>query len=477
MSATIEETIRQLIGNRLITRTEADDALSQRPATVDQLLDVMERRQYLTSYQSGRVRRGELDGLVLGKYKLLYRNASGSFARVFRAASLVDDQMVALKLLRARWAREPVCVQNFRREANVCMRFQHPNIVPIYEVGEDRGHHFFTMEFVEGGNLRDFIRIRKKLSPLEGAKCLIDVCSGLQYALGLGVTHRDLKMTNVLMSSTGVAKLVDFGLAGDDAWSGRLDGDGEQRALEYAALERGSNAPRSDPRSDIFFAGAILYELVSGRPAWPRTRDREERKQFSRYVSVLPLAQVDRSIPPCLTKVVDRMMAVSPDARYQTPGEVVSDLERAAIEMGDEAPQRTTSRAAGNGNPDNKPTVLCVENRPRHQEVLRDYFGSRGYRFLLMTDLERARNRVASANPPDCLVVMAGSAGDAVEAATQARAIESQSGVPTFLVLSQRRASELEAAGILLDERRMLIQPVNLQKLRRRIDSVLTKPE
>lgn len=476
--SSIEETIRQLIGSGLVKREQVDDAMSARPPSVDALLDLMERRQYLTSYQSGRIRRGELADLVLGRYKLLYRNASGSFARVFRAASLTDNSMVALKLLRARWAKEPECVQNFRREANVCKRFDHLNIVPIYEVCEDRGRHFFTMEFVEGGNLRDFIRIRKKLSPQEGVKCLIDICSGLEYALGLGVTHRDLKMTNVLMSSKGVAKLVDFGLAGDDAWSGRLDGDGEQRALEYATLEKGSNAPRSDPRSDIFFSGAILYELISGRPAWPRTRSREERKQFSRYVNVQPLGTVDPTLPSCVTSVVDRMMAVSPDQRYQTPGEVVADLRHALIELGETPPPpavQATKKPKKNGKPQQKATVLCVEDRPKHQEVLRDYFGGRGYRLLLMTDFDRAAARVRSGNPPDCLVVMGGTVnGSASDAAEQVRQLESISKVPALLVLSRKRADELAQAGIEIDERRTLIQPVNLKRLRATIDKAVS---
>lgn len=479
MSAQLQDTIRELVSSGLVTREQTEEAMSARSSDLNTFLDQMERKQFLTSYQTGKIRKGSLRDLTLGHYKLLYRNASGSFARVFRAASMRDNTMVALKLLRARWAKDPEFVQNFYREASVCKRFDHLNIVPIYDVGEDNGRHYFTMEFVEGGNLRDFIRIRKKLAPVEGVRCLIDICSGLDYAIGLGVTHRDLKMSNVLMSSKGVAKLVDFGLAGDDSYNSHLEADMDHRALEYATLERGSNAPRNDPRSDIFFAGAIFYELVGGQAAWPSTRCREERKQFSRYFNVRPLSQVDPTIPKCVTDIISRMMEASPDSRYQTPGEAVADLRDALAEMGEATTRAGAGRKVAKPTSEaTKPTVLCVENRPKHQEVLREYFGTRGYRLLLMSDYERARTRLQSQDKPDCLVIMGATTnGDLREVFEDVREGETTTQVPSLMVLSKKRASELEAAGVMLDQRRVLVQPVNLKKLRLTIDkAVKAKP-
>src|SRR6218665_1389137 len=132
------------------------------------------------------------------------------------------------------------------------------------------------MEFVEGGNLRDFLKIRGKLAPAEACRFALDIARGLEYALKFGIAHRDLKSTNVLMSSTGVAKLIDFGLAADESLLNRAGTD-LQQALEYSTLEKGSGAPPNDPRSDLFFLGTILYEMVAGQEPYPRTRDREER--------------------------------------------------------------------------------------------------------------------------------------------------------------------------------------------------------
>jgi serine/threonine protein kinase len=309
-----------LLSTRLLSPSEwgqvEGDAVSGEG--VVEILQFLERRQLLTPLQTGRILKGETDGLVLGNYKLLYRNASGSFARVFRAATLDNKQVVALKLLRERWADDPRAVASFQREARICQKFVHPYIVPILDVGSQGRFHFFTMEFVEGGNLRDFLKIRHSVSPLEATRCMHQIFLGLEYALTQGATHRDLKLTNVLMSSSGVAKLVDFGLAGAESPTQVGASDDVQRALEYSSLERGTNAPRNDPRSDIFFAGSIYYELLSGESPWPRTADREERLQLSRYANVRPLNQVCPGLPPVVVNICQRMMELSPSARYQS---------------------------------------------------------------------------------------------------------------------------------------------------------------
>ncbi len=241
-----------LLTSRLLSLDDWNSIDEQIPrsTSLESMLQILERRQLLTPLQTGRIQKGETEGLVLGNYKLLYRNASGSFARVFRATSVDDGRVVALKLLRERWADDARTVASFEREARLCQKFLHPNIVPIYEIGNEGRFHFFTMEFVEGGNLRDFLKIRRTLSPPEATRCILQICQGLEYALKMGASHRDLKLTNVLMSSTGVAKLVDFGLAGAESPSQAGTSDEVQRALEYASLERGTNAPRNDPRSD-----------------------------------------------------------------------------------------------------------------------------------------------------------------------------------------------------------------------------------
>lgn len=410
--SSVDELAQALLHLRLVDPVVLNQCraeLGAAGASPEGLLRGLENRGLLTAYQIGKLSKGETDGLVLANYKLLYQNASGSFARVYRAATIPDGRMIGLKVLRSRWVKDPNVITQFRREAELCKKLRHRNIAPIYDVQNDGDAYFFTMEFVEGGNLRDFLRIRGRLSPVEATKCVLDLAEGLDYALRQGFTHRDLKLTNVLMSTSGVAKLIDFGLAGNDSLSGSKDGDGTQRAIEYATLEKGSGAPDDDPRSDLYFLGAIYYELLTGTPPYPPTRSREERKQFSRYSMIRPLREVDPSLPATVAEIVERLMKVNPYQRYQRPADVIVDLRRALSELGEPA----TGPAAAPRNEPSQPTVLCIESRTNYQDVLRDYLSKRGFRVLMLSDVRRALGRLKS-NPPDCLVLMAEPLGDEV---------------------------------------------------------------
>ena len=315
---------KRLVEGGLVTRDEFDHALVAVPhssRTVDRVVDELERRGDLTNFQAGLVKKGEIENLVVGGYTLLYRNASGSFARVYRAEG-PNGEGVALKVLRGRHSEDRAQIAQFKREALMAKRLRHPNVVPILDIGEDGDKYFFTMEFVEGGNLRDFLNIRGKLAPPEAVGIALDIAAGLAHAASLGVTHRDLKPTNVLFDLTGAAKLVDFGLGGDGA-----DGS-DLRAVEYSTLEKASRAPRDDPRSDLFFLGGILYELLTGEPPWPGTADKQERRRVDRYRDVRPIQDLDPDLPPAVVGVVVKLMSWNPAGRYQTAAEAEGALRR-----------------------------------------------------------------------------------------------------------------------------------------------------
>jgi serine/threonine protein kinase len=464
--------------------------------SADELMSALARRNALTAYQMGRIKKGETDGLRLGPYKLLYRNASGSFARVYRAASVEDGQIVGIKLLRQRWASDPRIVSLFRREGELGKRLKHRNIVPIYDVISESGKHYLTMEFVEGGNLRDFLKIRKKFSPAEATKYVIDMAEGLQYALNQGFTHRDLKLTNVLLSSQGVAKLVDFGLAGNDNALTPFEEEVD-RAVEYAALERGTHAPDNDPRTDLYFLGAIYYELLTGHPPYPPTRDRQERKRFSRYRNVRPPKSVDPNVPTAIEAIVMRLMHIDPDHRYQRPAEALGDLRGALAALrpsessssqpdagapyadeesllaDDTATSLTGSDTTGEDSGSfgsvqmqpPTPTILCVEHRGKHQDSLRNYFSKHGYRVLILADPQRALLRLKS-SPPDALVLI----GDAIGAELpkiyeSALAEARRRGTAVVVVLGKKKISGIDR---LADGPwgKILPQPVTLRDIR-----------
>lgn len=431
-------------------------------ATSESLLDQLGRQQLLTRFQIDRLQSDDTDGIVLGDCKLLYRVASGSFARFFRGEQVTTGRQVGVKVLRDRWSNDPDFVQLFRREGEIGKKLQHPNIVPIYEVGNEGRFHFLLMEFVEGGNLRDFLKIRKKIAPLESLKFMVDILKGLDYALRLGITHRDLKMTNVLMSSTGVAKLIDFGLAADESMLNRTEDGALQNALEYSTLEKNTGAPKNDPRSDLYFLGGILYELLTGVPPYVRTRDRDERKSFQRYRDIPPLNTLDANLPKPVTAIVDRLMAVAPTDRYQSPAETLGEVNRVMLNLGGNAREES-----------GKPTVLCLENRAKHQDFFRDYLSSRGYQVIIISDPQRALRRIEE-QPPECVLVLGETVGDGVdEYFMQAIRLGRESKMAGVVVLSENQKHLASQISVPPGRARILQQPVNLRDVRREIETAI----
>lgn len=464
----LDQLTRLLIDRKVVQPPELQSCLSLlgRSATTPELLQLLEKRQLLTPFQLKRIERGELDMLVLGGCKLLYQNASGSFARVYRACRIDNGLPIGIKVLRDRWSNDKDTINLFMREGEIGKRLKHPNIVPIFEVGSEGKHHFITMEFVEGGNLRDFLRIRKKLSPEESLQYALHISRALEAALAMGMTHRDMKTTNVLMSSQGVAKLIDFGLATDDAFLQRSSSPDLAQALEYATLEKNTGAPKNDPRSDLFFLGVILYELLTGELPYPRTRDRDERKDFSRYRDIRPIATIDPALPAPVIRLVNRMLEIYPAERQQTPTEVVNEISSVLRELGHAVPG-----GPGSSDPTQDAKVLlCVEHRPNRQDLLREYFTKKGYRVLLLPDVDRALARLKTTTPVG--VVLFGDAiGDRIQDDfLQALALTQGQKVKVAAVLGDGQKAMVEQLSNKDPRGVILRQPISLRDLRKAME-------
>src|SRR5690606_7414793 len=205
---------------------------------------------------------------------------------------------------------------------------KHPNIVEIHEVYSQGVTHYIVMDFVEGRNLREFYRARRRFDPLEAARIMEGVMAGLNYALQKGITHRDLKMSNVLLSSDGEPKLVDFGLAGLQGAEEEVIEGLSRRTVLYAGLERATGVRMDDPRSDIFFAGTIFYQMLSGVPALAESKDRAQAGK-ALYRDIKPILDVVPKLPLPFALVVNKALEFDPDRRYQTPGDMLVDLKLA----------------------------------------------------------------------------------------------------------------------------------------------------
>jgi serine/threonine-protein kinase len=309
-----------LLDSRQIEAIWAD--LGTREITIDQLTSLLLRKDFLTNYQLERLIKGERTGYFYGTYKVLYLVGTGTFARVYRAVNVETGRIVAVKALRKRFREDKSMTEQFVREGKIGMKLRHPGIVPIYEVLEHPSSAL-VMEFVEGSNLREFFKVRKKLSPLEAMRVANDLLGGLDHAFHQGLMHRDLKMSNVLITSRGRAKLVDFGLAGQQVGGNPRDvEETNPRTIDYAALERASGVKNNDPRSDLFFVGVIIYNLLTGVSPIGESKERVARMSSARFHNIKPITGLEPSLPGRLAAFVMQSIELNPERRY---GSVSSD--------------------------------------------------------------------------------------------------------------------------------------------------------
>ncbi|MCI0380478.1 MAG: protein kinase [Gemmataceae bacterium] len=383
---------------------EAWMEFGERGGDVERFLRFMERKGYLTPWQSDKLQKQHFDGYFLGGYRILYKIASGSFGRVYRAEDPRTGRIVAIKVLRRKWSEDKHSIELFEREGRVGMQLRHPNIVEILAINRDvvSKQYYIVMEFVEGSNLRDFLNIRKKLEPSEALRILEEITAGLQYALSKGLTHRDMKLTNILITSQGgTAKLVDFGLAGV---YGTRDSEGVHidRTVDYAGLEKLTNVAQGDTRSDLFFMGCVAYQMLTGRPPLELTRNARERMSRERFLNVPPIEPSEVNGPPSVFRLVNTMMSLNPMERFQTPSQLLDAIREVRQEV---------DSLTGKDKKAGPRTLFLVEKDVRLQNVLRDKFKEQGFRVLLSVDPQRALDRFRL-QPFDYLIVDAGTTGE-----------------------------------------------------------------
>lgn len=453
----------------LLSTHQAEEAwqeLASRKVPAEEFLRAMERKAYLTPYQTSKLRKGDTTGYFLGGYRILYKIASGSFGRVYRADDPSTGRVVAIKVLRNKWSKDQHKIDLFTREGKMGMSLRHPNIVEILAVNHEKktNQFYIVMEFVEGGNLRDFLNIRKTLSAGEVLRILEDIASGLAHAFSKGLTHRDMKLTNVLLSSQGPAKLVDFGLAGAQVASDDKEDVSVDRTVDYAGLEKNTDAPHGDPRSDIFFIGCVAYELLTGRSPLEYNRSAQVRMSAQRFQKIVPLKPTEVAAPASFFRLIENMMALDPEQRIQTPAQLVDRVRDCRAEADGKAAEKRVQQ-----------TIFLVESDEKLQDLLRDKLKKEGFRVLIAADPVRALDRFRQ-QPFDLLIVDAATTGE--------------NGYYVFeRIMDDVKTLELKCGGILLlhDEhtdwqKRMadyagvvvLIQPVKYKQLLQAIRSFVT---
>ena len=445
----VDEIAQRALALEILSPAQLEDvwnALGTQNVERDQFLAALLRQGHLTKYQVDRLAKGESTGFFYGDYKVLYSAGAGTFARVFRAVNIKTGKTAAVKVLRSRYSDDPEAVSNFRKEAEVGMQLHHPNIVRIYDYFSEKKTHYIVMDFVEGQTLRQYINVHKKIEYKIATRIAADICTGLDYAFKRAHLHRDMKMTNVLIASNGTALLLDFGLAAEaDAKADQKN----QRAIEYAALERSTGVRRDDKRSDIYFLGAMFYQMLSGIPPLGDIKERAQRLNKDRFFNVKPIRQVMPRIPAQLSYIVEKSMSLDPTKRYQSPGEMLTDLSAALKKLEklgtDEAAEAASASAAVQAPQAKKSAdqeVVCVvESNGNLQDSFRDSLKGVGYRALIFSNLDRLFDRLNDSQQRiDCILLNAQSLGkQAVLAFNELAKISAATEIPALLLLDENQ--------------------------------------
>jgi serine/threonine-protein kinase len=285
-------------------------------------------------------------------------------ALVYRAQDLLLSRAVALKILYPELSADPLFVERFRREAQAAANLSHPNIVPVFDWGEDNGTYFIVMELIDGTSLDRDLRGSRTLSPSRSAVIAAQVASALGYAHRMGVVHRDVKPGNILITHDGQVKVTDFGIAQAVSSEDQFAEAGSvMGTATYFSPEQASGTP-VDGRSDVYSLGVVLYEMLAGRPPFIGDSPVEVSSQHVNDPVPAP-SQFNSEIPSDLEAIVMEALAKSPYERYQSADDMRADLLR----FSEGQPVRAAGHEVAFFGADATRAVAAVQGAHRTQSV------------------------------------------------------------------------------------------------------------
>ena len=261
------------------------------------------------------------------RYEIINCIGSGGMADVFRARDHKLNRFVAIKVLKAEFRSDKEFVSKFRVEAQAAAGLAHPNIVNVYDVGDENGVYFIVMELVEGITLKTYILSKGKLSVREATGISLQVASGLEAAHNNGIIHRDVKPQNIIISTDGTAKVADFGIA--RAASSDTINSNVMGSVHYSAPEQ-SRGGFSDAKSDIYSLGITMYEMLTGRVPFDGDSTVEVALKHLHEEIISP-RDIIPDLPRAIEQIILKCTQKSPDRRYQSMSLLIRDLKESLV--------------------------------------------------------------------------------------------------------------------------------------------------
>lgn len=260
-----------------------------------------------------------------GRYEIVERIGGGGMAIVYKAYDTLLHRHVAVKVLREQFVHDEEFIQRFRREARSAASLSHPNVVSIYDVGQDEDIHYIVMEYIEGGTLNDIIKERAPLQAEEAVKIASQICDALDHAHQNGIIHRDIKPHNILISKSGRIKVTDFGIARAAASSHITQTGAVLGSVHYFSPEHAKGVAQGE-KSDIYSLGAVLYQMVTNRLPFAGDSPisvalKHLQEDFEEPRSINPL------LPQSLENIILKALRKRPEERYESARAMLEDLE------------------------------------------------------------------------------------------------------------------------------------------------------
>ena len=284
--------------------------------------------------------------LIAGRYRVVRRLGGGGMAEVFLARDTTLDRLVAVKVLRERFADDQEFVARFHREARAAAALNHPNVIAIHDRGGSAGSSYIVMEYVPGETLKERIRREGRLSPAAARTVECDLLDALQAAHDRGIVHRDVTAQNVLLTSDGRVKVADFGIAhfGSSALTSTGVVMGTSR---YLSPEQARGEP-TDKRSDVYSAGVVLFEMLTGRLPFEGDNDLAIALRHASEPAPAP-SSLEPGLSPQFDEIVGRALRKDPGERFQTAHEFTAALNALELGAGRHAPLPAATAAAADG--------------------------------------------------------------------------------------------------------------------------------
>lgn len=329
---------KSILRRGLATPAEIDACKAHKAklATKDEakgLLEIMVEAKVLTRSQSQRLLKevGETTKkFEIPGYQIIEKLGKGSMGIVYKARQTSVDRIVAVKILLDALAQNKEFIKRFDREAKIAAKLSHNNVVNAIDAGEVDGHHYFVMEYVEGGTIKDPLDKNDIFEEKTALKIVMAVAEALAHAHQRGLIHRDIKPENIILTKDGNVKLADLGLArltADEKWAMSEAGMAIGTPY-YISPEQVRGQVDVDIRADIYSLGATLYHMVTGQvPYSGETAQEVMRKHVDKNVTFTPPDHINTKLSSGLGVVVETMMAKNRENRYRNPDDLILDLK------------------------------------------------------------------------------------------------------------------------------------------------------